>query len=518
MKFLNSILSEIIKFEKQFYCDCDIDDVLQIIDTIENWNFAYLKNRWDHIRIQWNVHVAQLLHEEQFENTYRMSFQCWDRLTFVLEQHLLRNSSKSRCSEPITIQLIMGIGMMFLAGGSINQTRHIFGLSRSEAYRCVNHFIDAILLSPVLDIKLPRTDEEWNNIKHGFMLKSSLPAMEGCVGAVDGFFQKTTAPIVKEVGNVISYFSGHYQSYGLNCQAACDANLKFMYFGVVATGSTNDNIAIHMADDLIKCINELPLGMFFVGDAAYTLSENLLIPFTGSQRNNLDNDAFNYYLSQLRIRIEMAFGRLVNKFRVLKKHLEGSLKRKSRIIMTCARLHNFIIDMDNDISFNCQQIGKHENRNTDTEDQQSTDIFPSLNKNDQSSDIIDNDMQCHINIDVPELTSSYISANTSTNNTASNSSDISQQMNNSTTGDMQRTLNNDINVVNLNTMDGTPLGMCYNPTVQEPFFEKIEGVSNTRRRIVDYIRTHSIRRPEHNRTRNDYENNQDLPVEYYHPT
>lgn len=514
MKFLNTIVLSIIKLEKEYNCDYDIDDILHIIDTIENTNFAYLKNRWDHIRLQWNLHVALLLHEDQFEITYRMSFQSWERLTFVLEQHLLRNSRKSRCSEPITIQLIMGIGMMFLAGGSINQTRHIFGLSRSEAYRCVNHFIDAILLSPVLDIKLPTTEEEWNNIKNGFTRKSSLSAMEGCVGAVDGFFQKTTAPRVKEVGNVISYFSGHYQSYGLNCQAACDANLKFMYFGVVATGSTNDNIAINMADDLIKCINELPLGMFFVGDAAYTLSENLLIPFTGSQRDNLDNDAFNYYLSQLRIRIEMAFGRLVNKFRVLKKNLEGSLKRKSRIIMTCARLHNFIIDMDQVFVLNDQFNDKDEIIITNIEPQHDQDVDSSSHKNVNFDDKVDNvNSQNNMNIDIPEETPCDTPYSTATRNANSDTSCSSKN----TTSAFPDNAQADMNESNMCTMEGAPLGMCYNPTVQEPFFERIEGISNQRRQIVEFIRSNTIRRPEHNRTRNGY-NNEELPVEYYHPT
>ncbi len=42
----------------------------------------------------------------------------------------------------------------------------------------------------------------------------------------------------------------------------------------------------------------------------------------------------------------------------------------------------------------------------------------------------------------------------------------------------------DMNESNMCTMEGAPPGMCYNPTVQEPFFERIEGISNKRRQIV----------------------------------
>ena len=57
-----------------------------------------------------------------------------------------------------------------------------------------------------------------------------------------------------------------------------------------------------------------------MGDAAYTLSDILLIiPFTGTQHNDVDNDAYNFYLSQLQICIEMAFGHLVQKWGILQK-------------------------------------------------------------------------------------------------------------------------------------------------------------------------------------------------------
>ena len=57
-------------------------------------------------------------------------------------------------------------------------------------------------------------------------------------------------------------------------------------------------------------------------------------------------DAFNFYLSQLRIRVEMAFGRLVNKFRILSGKIVGSMDRVSAILMACAWLHNFINQHD----------------------------------------------------------------------------------------------------------------------------------------------------------------------------
>ena len=197
-----------------------------------------------------------------------------------------------------------------------------------------------------LTIRLPSSHEEWETKRRGFVNIGATILYHGCVAAVDGFFQSCKCPGRNEVTNVRSYYSGHYESFGVNCQAACDASLAFIYFGIVAPGSTNDNIAFPWAEELYATVRDLPTGTYFVGDAAYPLLETLLIPFTGSQRDNVDNDAFNFYMSQLRIRIEMAFGRLVNKFRILKRPLETKLKKSSKITMACACLHNFVIDED----------------------------------------------------------------------------------------------------------------------------------------------------------------------------
>ena len=267
-------------------------------------------------------------------------------MRIILYRRLRRRIKNKRRIRPITVEMIIGSGLRFLAGGKVNDIRHIFFTSKSECYHCIECFIKAVNTSNYLDIKLPQTAAEWEEVRKGFADKSSSGLMNGCVGAIDGFLQPIIAPWKNEVGNVKAYFSGHYQSFGLNCQAACDIRLKFLYFGVVAPGKTNDNAAYPLCSILRRTIMNLHQGLYFVGDAAYSLEENLLVTFVGSQKLDQNNDAFNFHLSQMRIRIEMAFGRLVRKFQVLKRKIEGKLGKISQIISACARLHNFIIDMD----------------------------------------------------------------------------------------------------------------------------------------------------------------------------
>ena len=252
----------------------------------------------------------------------------------------------SRSSTPISPIIIIGIGIRYLAGGELSDIRHVFGVSVAEAYNCIECFIESTLHCESMKITLPRHPDEWDAVSSGFAKVSRDELFGGCVGAVDGFFQAITCPPVSEVSNQTSYYSGHYENFGLNCQAVCTHNLTFIYFGVVAPGSTNDIIAITKTGNLMDEIRKLAPGRFLVGDAAYELTEHLLTPFTGSQRLDQGKDAFNFYLSQVRIRIEMAFGRLTNKFRILKKVMSGSLRNIVRKIATCATLHNFVIAED----------------------------------------------------------------------------------------------------------------------------------------------------------------------------
>ncbi|MGH3053428.1 MAG: HARBI1 family protein [Gaiellaceae bacterium] len=167
--------------------------------------------------------------------------------------------------------------------------------------------------------------------------------MRGCVGCLDGLLVRIKTPSKKDAPNAQSFFSGHYQAIGLNVQACCDHLGRFTFLAVAAPGSSSDLRAYELSS-LKRMVERLPPGTFVVGDNAYTPSENLLTPFSGSQRDNPKNNNFNFFLSQLRIKIEMAFGLLTNKWRILQSPLVCKLKTSSNVIATASILHNFIIN------------------------------------------------------------------------------------------------------------------------------------------------------------------------------
>ena len=80
-----------------------------------------------------------------------------------------------------------------------------------------------------------------------------------------------------------------------------------------------------------------------LGDAAYPLSDHLLTPYPG--KNLLkDKDAFNFFLSQVRIRIEQAFGILVGQWGILWKPLRVHFTARTDLITALFRLQNFLRD------------------------------------------------------------------------------------------------------------------------------------------------------------------------------
>lgn len=135
----------------------------------------------------------------------------------------------------------------------------------------------------------------------------------------------------------------------MNVQAAVDHHCRFTAMSVTSPGGMSDSMAF--SDwGLATAVRETSdrmlrqnVAVYLVGDNAYTNSSCLLTPFTEPQTVSLAHDSFNFHLSQIRIRVEMAFGLLVQKFRLLKRPLRTRMKNMGILIHAIFRIHNFCI-------------------------------------------------------------------------------------------------------------------------------------------------------------------------------
>ena len=344
------------EFSLEYLLEGDVDE-----EEDEEWDqtleeFALLneawrnerKWKWQHERLSWNQHVEKLLHEEGFDRKYRMSYDAFTLLLDLLRPDITCDIIKSlnSCDEPIYPELVLASGLRWLGGGSYLDQKDVYSFSRSSYYRIQDIFLDAVLKCEELDIRFPDTAEELESVRVRFESKSTNRVIQGCVGAIDGLLARINCPSVDECnGNPRAYHSGHYNAYGLNVQAICDSRLRFLFFAVAKPGGSSD-LRAHEGLSIQEIIENLPDGIYVLGDAAYMLSEHVIVPFTGGDRMDPSKDTYNYYLSQLRIRIEMAFGLLCTKWEVLQKNLKCSLAKNSKMVEACARLHNFVIEED----------------------------------------------------------------------------------------------------------------------------------------------------------------------------
>ena len=198
----------------------------------------------------------------------------------------------------------------------------------------------------VLKITFNSTRSGLKNYAREFANLSTGGAFSGCVMTIDGWLCAIRTPRKSDVDRVASFFSGHYFIMGINVQAGCDSNCRFTAMSASNPGGTSDAIAF-LRWGLKPILEGLPTGYYCHGDNAYTQAVYLMTPYNRLQSaGNVERDTYNFFLSQLRIRIEMAFGLLTNKWRVFQQPLNVAFAKIPQVIHCAFRLHNWCIDYE----------------------------------------------------------------------------------------------------------------------------------------------------------------------------
>lgn len=298
-------------------------------------------------RLEWEPHRDRLVQEGQFDRYYRMNVIAFERLVESLKPVLERDQLKSRNRTgigPVTPVNKVQMTISWLAGGSYHAIRALAGVSTSEFYSAVIEVMNAICDDPRYQITAPVYDmESITRAASQFADISTYNILTGCVGCVDGWLCTIKAPSANEVPDVSAFFSGHYLCYGINVQAMCDAACRFTGYCFNSPGKVSDSVAFKKWP-LHTAISNLPFGYYVIGDNAYPLSSSVLVPFTKPEIKTRDYSDYNFYISQLRIRIEMSFGLLVNKWQIFKRPLAVDYVHAGLVIKTCMKLHNYCIN------------------------------------------------------------------------------------------------------------------------------------------------------------------------------
>jgi hypothetical protein len=176
-----------------------------------------------------------------------MSRTAFEKLRDMLEDMIIVQAHRCPVPEALYPEIIMVIGLRYLSGSKCLDLKNVYSVSLPCVYRICDLFINAVNSCPELikGIKLPETVGEIAAIAAAFERLSTSGFIKGCVGCFDGFLAVTTRPKMGDPNNnPNAYYSGHYGMHGLNVQAVCDNQSRFLFFWSCCPGKVRGSSCI----------------------------------------------------------------------------------------------------------------------------------------------------------------------------------------------------------------------------------------------------------------------------------
>jgi hypothetical protein len=314
------------------------------------------KNRGPTIRRR-RRSVSSIIYElgAHARRAYRMettSFWELHRILFPSLNRQSRGRKRKRGKTPnggITTPARLSMALRYFAGGSPVDICVVHGVSHCQVFISVWMVVDAVNQCDALSINFPTCHMEQERLAAEFSAASGA-GIQTCVGAIDGLLIWTNKPSPADCEltgcGPTKFMCGRKHKFGLNMQAVCNLRGKFLDVSIGHPGSTSDYLSFitsHLRYKL-ETPGFLAPGYHLIGDNAYTNTPYMATPYPATTGGS--KDAYNYYLSQLRIRVECSFGMLVHRWGILRKPIPCciSIKKTTALVMCLCRLHNYCID------------------------------------------------------------------------------------------------------------------------------------------------------------------------------
>ena len=175
-------------------------------------------------------------------------------------------------------------------------------------------------------IKVSEHYKELDAVAQGFESNEFSWSNKGVCCMFRWLFTNIKVPSRSETGNFKTYFSGHYQTYGINVQAACDHECSLFMLPLL-------HLEEWMILQHLKNAIQLDNSKVTSQKACYQWQCICLLldstnPICSFGKDEPAKDAFNFYLSQSRIHIQQTFGIMTTK-----QPLQVCLKHFGKIFM-----------------------------------------------------------------------------------------------------------------------------------------------------------------------------------------
>lgn len=300
-------------------------------------------------RVPWSAYVEKT-DDLLFYKDFRMSKAAFAELFELLRADHGFEKKNAMCRRQdvtsIDAEYVLATVLHKLGGGKFSSLAQIFKISESQLYVMFLQGLDIILRNEALflDNDCLVKGENHERFSTGFnQLTWKGTTMQGCVGALDG----VTFACVKPDHPKQKLFVTRKGGFAMSYQAVVDSKMNFTFVSEPVLGSTHDMNAFRLTHLYQAIYRNKVLGEKFwlAADSAYELSDQVQTPYSRpAQGKRLSNrqKAYNEKLSSLRVRVEIAFGMLKKKFKILSNIIEYSNTRIcGKIIRSCFLLHNF---------------------------------------------------------------------------------------------------------------------------------------------------------------------------------
>ncbi|KAJ1528142.1 hypothetical protein ONE63_008056 [Megalurothrips usitatus] len=302
---VNLILREIINMDSYSSSSDEELDVLErflpdLLRVRRRRKVPRLENYVEEVMPRWT--------DSDFKSHFRMSRETFEYVLGVIADRLRRREPGLPMISPEK-QFLITIWRM-ATPDSYRSLCEKFNVSRSTALATVRRVTKALVNIAPAVIRWPSRDgcqAYWQ----GFEAISAFPKV---IGAIDGTHIRVPAPHI----NPEAYINCKgYHSIELH--GVCDHKARFVDCFVGHAGSLHDQRVFRLSpvQDFLDDENKFPDGCHLVGDSAYKLHENLMVPYRDNGHLTQRQKNFNFCLSSARIAIERAFGLLKGRFRSL---------------------------------------------------------------------------------------------------------------------------------------------------------------------------------------------------------
>ncbi|KAG5742680.1 hypothetical protein H9Q70_014583 [Fusarium xylarioides] len=274
----------------------------------------------------------------RFFRIFRVPRGVFDELVEWLRENTALKDTKWQTLEQKVMIFLYVIGQ----GVSQHLAADFFEISQSTVSVVVTAAAEAFLKLHVHFVRLP--DDSFISLET--IARRSSQYFHGCIGAVDGTHLAAYIPSEEQRK---WYNRKSLISQNVLCAVQLDGTFSYVLAG--CEGSVNDaSLMRHACSKSLK----IPKNRFYVGDAGFGSRQGLIVPYAGVRYHLNDwkithngpqdeKELYNLRQSRLRIIIELAFGRVKRKFRILRCGApEYSIYKQILFIYACTGLMNFI--------------------------------------------------------------------------------------------------------------------------------------------------------------------------------